>query len=56
MERLLKELRNTNAAMRELRGTKMTITQLLLLDERLLELEASVGLMDGLPVVGENDG
>lgn len=32
------------------------LNQALKLDLMLLELEASVGLMDGLPVVGENDG
>lgn len=51
MKKLLKEVRNTNAAARELRNVKLTITQLLLLDDMLLELESTMGLMDGLEVI-----
>lgn len=42
MKELLKEIRNTNAAARELRDINLTITQLLLLDDLLWELEQSL--------------
>lgn len=51
MEKLLKEVRKTNAAARELRDTKLTVTQLLLLDDMLLEMESGMGLMDGMEVI-----
>lgn len=42
MDKLLKEIRNTNAAARELRDINLTITQLLLLDDLLWDLETSL--------------
>lgn len=42
MDKLLKELRETNAAARELREVNLTITQLLLLDDLLWDLETSL--------------
>lgn len=42
MNKLLKEIRNTNAAARELRDINLTITQLLLLDDLLWDLETSL--------------
>lgn len=50
MDKLLKEVRSTNTAMRELRDVEFTITQLLLLDEMLLEAELAQGMMDGIPM------
>lgn len=42
MKELLKEIRNTNAAARELRDINLTVTQLLLLDDLLWDLETSL--------------
>ena len=53
MNKTVKELRETNAAMRDLLAAKRMITQLLLLDDELLKLEGEVGLMDGLPISAE---
>ena len=47
MNKTVKELRKTNAAARALRSAKLDVTQLLLLDKMLLELEGTAGLMDG---------
>ena len=53
MNKTVKELRETNAAMRDLLALERAITQLLLLDDELLKLEGEVGLMDGLPISAE---
>lgn len=53
MNNIVKELRKTNTALRDLRAARMDITQLLLLDDELLKLESEVGLMDGLPIGAE---
>lgn len=42
MDKLLKEIRETSAAARELREVNLTITQLLLLDDLLWDLETSL--------------
>ena len=53
MNKIVKELRETNAAMRDLLAAERMMTQLLLLDDELLKLESEVGLMDGLPISAE---
>jgi hypothetical protein len=45
--KLLKEIRETNSAARDLRAANTQLQQLLLLDEMLLKAESEVGLMDG---------
>lgn len=45
--KLLKEIRETNSAARDLRAANTQLQQLLLLDKMLLKAESEVGLMDG---------
>lgn len=51
MNKIVKELRKTNAAARDLRAARMELITLLLLDEELLKLEAELDLMDGMEVI-----
>ena len=53
MNKTIKELRETNAAMRDLLAAERELTSWLLLDDMLLKLESEVGLMDGLPISAE---
>ena len=55
MNNIVKELRKTNTALRDLRAARMDITQLLLLDEMLCKAELEVGLLDGVPVSAEKN-
>lgn len=48
MNKTVKELRATNSAMRDLLAAKRELTALLLLDDKLLKLEAEFGMMDGI--------
>ena len=48
MNKIVKELRETNAAMRDLLAAERMMTELLLLDDKLLKLEGEFGMMDGL--------
>lgn len=50
MNKIVKELRDTNSAARDLRATMTRMTELLLLDEMLLKAELELGLMDGVPL------
>ena len=46
--KIVKELRETNSAMRELLAAKRDLTTLLLLDDQLLKLELEMEMMDGI--------
>ena len=52
MTKLVKELRETNSAARDLRAANIQLQQLLLLDEMLCKAEMEVGLLDGVPLPG----
>ena len=46
--KIVKELRETNSAMRDLLAAKRELTTLLLLDDQLLKAELEMGMMDGI--------
>lgn len=46
--KIVKELRETNSAMRDLLAAKRDLTTLLLLDDQLLKLELEMEMMDGI--------
>lgn len=50
MEKLLKEVRETTKTARDLYYTNQAVNLALYLDLELLELEAELGLMDGMEV------
>lgn len=55
MNNIVKELRETNAAARDLRAANIQLQQLLLLDEMLCKAELEVGLLDGVPISAEKN-
>ena len=46
--KIVKELRETNSAMRDLLAAKRDLTTLLLLDDQLLKLELEMEMIDGI--------
>ena len=49
--KIVKELRDTNSAMRDLLAAERELTSWLLLDDTLLKMEAELGMIDGIKVM-----